>query len=204
MKFVAFFVSLLTAASVFAAEDCVTPQPEDNLHLTYPAHSALRAPVQVQFALENDVLVANFEVRTPTINAKPELGPGEYPYYFDVVELFVSVENQPEPFPYYEFELSPYNQSFDVRIDDLKKPFDYNVNVGAEHEATRVPGGWKGQIAIPLKNLNWKGDPRHIVGNAYAILGKNPERSYWSLSLPPEAKPNFHEPRFFKPLLKCQ
>lgn len=72
--------------------------------------------------------------------------------------------------------------------------------MGVKHSVQRFPGGWNGEIIIPMENLGWNGDPCQIMGNAFAILGK-PPRSFWSLNLPPEVKPNFHKPEYFKPLL---
>lgn len=73
--------------------------------------------------------------------------------------------------------------------------------MGLRHSVQRTSSGWKAQMRIPLGNLKWNGDLTTIVGNAYAILGKTPNRSYWSLSLPPQKKLRFHQPEFFRPLL---
>ncbi len=196
---------LATVLSPFLqAAPCVLPQQKQVLQLSYPAQSPLRQPVDVQFELNGDVLSIFFEVRSSAINAKPTLGPGEYPFQHDVVELFISAGGRGSPMPYYEIELSPYDQIFEVRIDDLKKPFINNIDMGIEHEVKRTPTGWTAQMSIPLEGLNWNGDPASIIGNAYAIQGRAPSRSYWSLSLPHQLKPNFHQPQFFKPLLSCE
>ena len=196
------FLFTLLAGSLAIAADCVTaPEP---LHLTYPAKSNLQQPVAVQFALEGDLLHARFEIKNPSINAKRVLAKGEYPYQHDVVELFLSVNSSASPnLPYYEFELSPYDQTFNVQILDLHKPFINNIDIGSTHHAEIIPGGWRGQLTIPLKNIGWSGDVSKITGNAYAITGASPQRSYWSLSIPQQPKPNFHQPQFFRPLVKC-
>lgn len=174
----------------------------ENLHLSYPALQNIVSPVQVNFELQGDTLHAHFEVTASEINAKENLAPNEYPYQFDVVELFVSVEGmQSTHLPYYEFEVSPFNQELQVKIIDLKKPFQNGVQTGFQHSTQRTPTGWNADLFIPLENLGWNGDASQVIGNAYAILGKSPHRMYWSRSLPVQQKPNFHQPAFFQPFL---
>ena len=194
------FLATFLAAPIAIAADCTTAPTA--LHLSYPAKSNLVRPAAVQFKLEGDVLHAHFEVKNRNINAKKVLAPNEFPYQHDVVELFLSV-NGPANLPYFEFELSPYDQTFNVQINDLHKPFIDNINVGSLHHAEIIPGGWRGDLAIPLKAIGWDGNPAKITGNAYAITGIAPHRSYWSLSIPQQPKPNFHQPQFFRPLVQC-
>lgn len=100
MKVFSVIALLSTASSAFACD----------LSLVAPARSGLKDPVQATAVLENETLNVRFVVSAPTLNAKPALGPNEYPYQFDVVELFVSFSDS--GFPYFEFEVSPYNQTF--------------------------------------------------------------------------------------------
>ncbi len=176
-----------------------------SLHLVSPAQSTLASPVAVTFERHDAVLLANFVIQTPTIDEKPNLAPGEYPYQHDVVEVFVSITGDCQRIvsnlPYYEFEVSPLGQSFEVKIIDPKRKRIDGIKTGATYAAAKIPGGWKAQIAIPLTNLGWKGDSSKIVGNAFAILGARPNRSYWSLFLPPQTTPNFHKPAAFRCLV---
>jgi hypothetical protein len=135
------------------------------------------------------------------LNAKKVFAPGEYPYQFDVVELFVTFSAT--GFPYYEFEVSPYNQTFQVRIVSAKQHQE-GVDLGLVSSATISPPGWTAELKIPLKPLGWDGDPNNIRGNLYSILGPSQERSYWSAFLPRAKKANFHQPQYFKPLLSCR
>ena len=196
MKFSSVIFSLL----IFAANSPLWAS-EKTLNLVSPASSELQSPVTVQMALEENILHARFEVQAKEINGKEHLGKGEYPYQFDVVELFISVSGTDAHTPYYEFEVSPYDEDFQVKVIDLKKPFQEGIQMGLKHFVQRHAGGWTADLWIPLENLGWDADPSKIVGNAYSILGKAPNRSFWSLSLPPMKKPNFHQPMFFKPLL---
>ena len=172
-----------------------------DLSLVAPAKSALNKPVQANASLANDILAVSYSVTAPSLNAIKTLGPRQYPYMFDVVELFVTFSET--GFPYFEFEVSPYNQTFQVKIVSLTEPFQEGLDLGLVSEATLRPGGWTADLKIPLKALGWDGDPRTIRGNFYSVLERAP-RSYWSAFLPPARKPNFHQPQFFQPLLQCE
>jgi hypothetical protein len=169
------------------------------LSLVAPATSALKHPVQVNAALVDDALSVRFAVSTASLNAKKILEPGEYPYQFDVVELFVTFSDT--GFPYFEFEVSPFNQTFQVRIASAKQHHE-GVDLGLTSTAAIVPGGWTADLRIPLKALSWDGDPGKIRGNFYATLGRG-QRSYWSAFLPKAVRANFHQPEYFMPLLQC-
>jgi len=171
-----------------------------DLTLVSPARSALKKPVQVTAALAGDILIAGFSVTSPLLNARKVLGPKQYPYMFDVVELFVTFSET--GFPYFEFEVSPYNQTFQVRIVSRTRRQE-GVDLGLTSSATLRPGGWSAEMKVPLTALGWDGDPAKIRGNFYAVLQRTP-RSYWSSFLPKAAKPNFHQPQYFRPLLQCK
>ena len=134
------------------------------------------------------------------LNAKKTLGPKQYPYMFDVVEVFVTVSET--GFPYYEFEVSPYNQTFQVRI--VKgKPFQDGVDLGLVSSAKIVPGGWTAEMKIPLKPLGWDGDPGENPGQSLFCSGTS---SRAATGVPSCRKPKsriFISRNFFKPLLQC-
>jgi Carbohydrate family 9 binding domain-like len=190
MKFLVLVAVLLNGAGAMACE----------LSLVAPVTSALKNPVEVHVSLADDALIARFSVSTPSLNAKKVLAQGEYPYQFDVVELFVTFSDS--GFPYYEFEVSPYNQTFQVRIISAKQHQE-GVDLGLTSTAAVVTGGWNVELKLPLKPLGWDGDPSKIRGNLYSILGQGRARSYWSAFLPKAAKPNFHQPQYFKALVSC-
>jgi hypothetical protein len=168
------------------------------LLLVAPAKSVLKNPVQVRAALADDILTAGFSVSSPSLNARKVLGPGQYPYMFDVVELFVTFSET--GFPYFEFEV---NQTFQVKIPGQGQPFQEGVDLGLTSTAALRPGGWNAELRIPLKSLGWDGDPTKIRGNFYSILGRGSTRSYWSTFSPKAKKANFHQPQFFQALLQC-
>src|SRR5882724_6025237 len=192
MKLLVVAAILLTSPGALACE----------LSLVAPAKSILKKPVQVRVSVAGDILTASYSVSTPSLNAKKKLGPRQFPYMFDVVELFVTFSDT--GFPYYEFEVSPFNQTFQVRIVSPTKPFQEGVELGLVSTANIVPGGWSAEMKIPLKSLGWDGDPKKIRGNFYAILERAPKQSFWSTFLPRAKKARFHQPRFFQPLLQCE
>jgi hypothetical protein len=191
MKLLIAMAILLTAPGALACD----------LSLVTPAKSVLKNPVQVRASLADDILTASFSVSAPSLNARKILGPGQYPYMFDVVELFVTFSET--GFPYFEFEVSPYNQIFQVKIVNHTQHQE-GVDLGLASAATVRPGGWVAELKIPLKPLGWDGDPAKIRGNFYAILERAPKRSFWSSFLPTASKANFHQPQFFQPLLQCE
>jgi hypothetical protein len=119
---------------------------------------------------------------------------------FDVVELFVTFSES--GFPYFEFDVSPFNQTLQVRIVSRTRHQE-GVDLGLVSSATNLQHGWTAELKIPLKPLGWDGDVRKIRGNFYSILERSP-RSYWSSFLPRAKAANFHQPRFFQPLLQCE
>jgi hypothetical protein len=171
-----------------------------DLSLVAPERSDLKNPVQASVALADDMLVARFSVTAPSLNAKKVLGAKEYPYQFDVVELFVTFSET--GFPYYEFEVSPYNQTFQVRIVSSRQHQE-GVDLGLMSTAIILPDGWAAELKMPLKPLGWDGDVGKVRGNLYSVLGQAHERSFWSAFLPKAQKPNFHQPQYFRPLLSC-
>jgi hypothetical protein len=187
---------LVLVAMVLASPDALAC----DLSLVAPAKSALRKPVQVRASLAHDTLIASYSVSTPTLNARKVLGAEQHPYMFDVVELFVTFSET--GFPYYEFEVSPFNQTFQVRIVSHAQHQE-GVDLGLVSSATIAPPGWTAELKIPLKSLGWDGDPRKIRGNFYSTLERAP-RSYWSSFLPEAKTANFHQPQFFQPLLQCE
>jgi hypothetical protein len=171
-----------------------------DLSLVAPAKTDLRNPVQAIASLAEDTLTVDYSVSTPSLNASKSLGAHQFPYMFDVVELFVTFSET--GFPYYEFEVSPYNQTFQVEIVSPTLHQE-GIDLGLVSSATVLPHGWRAELKIPLKSLGWDGDPATIRGNFYSIFGRAP-RSYWSSFLPRAKAANFHQPQFFQPLLQCK
>jgi len=179
----------------FSAQAC-------DLSLVAPATSALKKPAQAKASLADGILTTSYSVTAPSLNATKVFGPGQYPYMFDVVELFVTFSET--GYPYFEFEVSPYNQNFQVRILSHAQHQE-GVDLGLVSTATiRPASGWDAELKIPLKPLGWDGDQKKIRGNFYSILGRGSTRSYWSTFLPRARHADFHQPQFFQSLLQCE
>ena len=167
------------------------------------ANSAI-APVTVTLARDGDALVAHFKVTAATIVAKRQLAHDEYPYDFDVVELFVRNAKSGQP-GYFEFEVSPYDQSLQVNVIEPRQQYCFGIKDGFAHTATITSTGWEAQLRIPLTSIGWRsGQPVELVGNAYAALGTANQCVYWSLFELPPGKPDFHVPGAFRPLLSAR
>ncbi len=155
-------------------------------------------PASISLAITGDRLIAQFKVTAKEIFAKRDLGRNNYPYEFDVVELFVTCSNAERP-AYFEYEVSPYNQSLQVNVIEPRQEYYFGVKSGFEHSAQISTDGWTAEMKIPLANIGWRpGASGEIRGNAYAALGQAEKRAYWSLFELPPGKPDFHVPSAFK------
>lgn len=207
-----FSLTLLLAPVTFAhmtPKNCVpTFDGFKELNLVNPKKSNLNNPVQVQWNLDGKDLIVHFDVNTPVQHEKKNFIEGDYPFNYDVVEVFVAVNDpKDKAFAYYEFEITPNKQRFDVKVsvsEDGKKKSENNIDVGAQASAERTAKSWSGSFSIPLEKLGWKGDANFVRGNFYAIIGKKPARTYWSTFLPQQEKAQFHLPEYFKPLFECK
>ena len=185
-------------AQAQSAPSEATPQ---TLNLIFPSHGEEGEATRVNYYLKDDTLVVTYEVTTRDVNPE-KMGDTEI-YNGNVVELFICTTASPAqtPRPYYEFEVSPYNQELQVLIDKNGK-FNEKWNTPKFTHSTTIRTdrpGWDAMMEIPLKDLAWNGDPATLVGNAFAILGAQGVRRFYSAYLPQQLKPNFHEPAFFKP-----
>lgn len=178
------------------------------LNLVSPAKSKYKKPVTVDWTLNGNDLLVDFKVNLPVLNANADKSKG-FPYQFDVVEVFVRVDDpKAKEFSYYEFEVTPHAQIFNVRVDvnsKGEKKFINGVDVGsyAEGSVAKDKKSWSGSFRIPLDRLGWKGDKSFVQGNFFAILDKKPNKTFWSTYLPPQKTAAFHKPEFFQPLFTC-
>lgn len=167
----------------------VHPNP---LKTALPAGSG----VSIDFELKNGTLIARFDVRYPGTNVNPALAKGDPQWGlwdWDVVELFLECGRESDG-SYLEFQVSPLGQHFELKIFEPRKRFDRDFRSGFQHEAKQVSEGhWQAEMRIPFKGNR----PR---GNAFAILGPEGAKTYWSLFLGPQEIPDFHLPERFSEL----
>lgn len=195
------FVGLHLSSQLAESQSAGAGATPQDLHLVFPAHGVKGEATQVRYTLTNNTLIVNYVVTTRNVNPG-KIGDTEI-YNGNVVELFICTTARPgqTPRPYYEFNVSPYDQELQVLIDKNGKfnekwktaKFQHSVTVHTDRP------GWDAAMEIPLNDLGWNGDPASVAGNAFSILGAKGVRRFYSAYLPPQQKPNFHQPSFFKP-----
>jgi hypothetical protein len=171
-----------------------------------PARSGSTTRVETEISLKGALLSALFKVRSAQPSSvNPGLAAGESQWGlwdWDVIELFVSCSRNSARLPYYEFQVSPLGQHFELEIFEPRKRYNRDFRSGFTRVVRRTGEcEWEAELGIPLSLLGWDGDPSSVTGNAYAILGPKESRTYWSLFLGPQQKPDFHLPTLFKPLV---
>jgi hypothetical protein len=178
--------------------------PPRALNLVHPAVApAGLGPVSVALALQGDELTVRFDVTAASSHSNPALARDAAQWGlwdWDVVELFIQPRaNDPT---YYEFQVSPLDQFFELEIFEPRKRFNKEYSSGFGHKASSRPGGWTAEMRISLAKLGWNGEATTLRGNAFAIIGGGAPspRSYWSLFLSQQQKPDFHLPEKFLPL----
>lgn len=183
---------------------CTPKHDVVNLNLVNPASSPLSQPVQVRYELNNDLLEVSFQVNSSVLHKKDVYGPADYPFQYDVAEVFITVEDTSAArFSYFEFEVTPLGQIYDLRLDVVNGK---RSGVDIEPVATQARYSdkeWSATFTIPLSRIGWNGDASKLRGNFFTIIGKTP-RTYWSAFLPQQQKANFHKPEYFQPLFDCK
>lgn len=119
---------------------------------------------------------------------------------YDVVELFFYAADRKS---YYEFQLSPLNQGFQLEIFKPRISFCTPLDWSWQSDCQIIGNkSWKGFIKIPLEIFS-KGPQlefSEIFGNVHAILGEKNLRKYYSLNpyKPSQGDgPDFHRPGHF-------
>jgi hypothetical protein len=110
------------------------------LRLVFPTDGEEGEAIWVRYSLTDETLIVTYEVTTRDIN--PERMSDTQIYNGNVVELFICTTARPAQMlrPYYEFEVSPYNQELQVLID-MKGKFNEKWSTGKfRHSATIQEG----------------------------------------------------------------
>ena len=188
----------------FSSALCTPKHDVLDLNLVHPARSQFSQPVQVRYAIVDKDLHVSFQVNFPVLHKKDVYDSNDYPFQFDVAEVFITVDDPGSAkFSYYEFELTPLGQVYDLRLDVVNGK---RTGVDIDPVVTQARASateWSASFIIPLARIGWTGDASRVRGNFFTIMGKTP-RTYWSAFLPQQQKPNFHKPEFFQPLFNCK
>lgn len=155
----------------------------------------------------NEVLRVDFSVIDAKLNVKASL-PKDQPamnlWDSDVCEIFLSTaqdESAVASAPYFEFQISPLGQYFELKIIEPRKQMDFSFRSGLRYGATVLSTNrWTSWIELPLKSLGL--DPtQKLFGNAYACLLREPHRIYLSAfhssKLITKGNADFHLPQHF-------
>lgn len=175
------------------------------LHLVHAVDPASVRGIDVSVGIGSTAseLLVRFEVRGSEPFVNPDLPRGESQWglwNWDVVEVFVQA---PDSSRYFEFQISPLGQQFELEIRKPREDMDRTYRSGFQARAQRsAEDRWEATFRIPWAALGQAdGAPAVIRGNAFAILGEGSRRSYWSLFTPPQSSPDFHIPAHFQQLL---
>lgn len=164
------------------------------LHLVHGPRLRAHQKVSVGFGFTGTELLVRIEVRGFEPHVQADLGPaGSGPHWglweSDVVEIFIA-----EPgthLPYYEFQISPLGQYFELEILEPRKKINRDYRSGGKWSAKRVgDDAWDALFRIPWKTPQ-------ILCNVFAVLGESAEKRHLGLFTPPQAEPDFHLPEYF-------
>ena len=164
--------------------------------------------VGVALVLKDDGLLrVDFTVMDAKLNARktfPMNEPAWGLWDCDVCELFISSaqeESQVATAPYFEFQVSPFSQYFELKVlkprTEMDKAFRSGVKIGAKVRTTQA---WSAWMEIPLAALDLD-STKPLYGNATACLLREPHRAYLSSHHEEGVKPDFHRPQDFRSLI---
>ncbi len=168
-------------------------------------NKSIKPKITLNYFIENDHLNINFTVApylNPLINHSYSLNQSSIGLWdYDVVEAFIAVSsnNNTNLHHYYEFQLSPLNQYFELEIFEPRKKLNEKYTSKFLHISNVIDHKWDAQFQIPLSSIQCK-DKSLLYGNFFSCLGNETERSYWSAYLPNQVKPDFHLPQYFRKL----
>ena len=154
---------------------------------------------QVRALWSKQTLYLRFECRYRELHVFTDSDPNgrrDHLWERDVAEAFL----QPDPsvpHAYKEFEVSPNGLWIDLDISpgakpDLKSGMQQSV---ALDEKTHT---WDAELAIPMKALTAKFDPRSVWRvNFFRVEGREEPRGYYAWQPTRTPQPNFHVPAAF-------
>ena len=157
-------------------------------------------------SLQGEIFRADFLAEGHELNARPKLSKTEPVWGLwdsDVCEVFLSSAQREEGVagaPYFEFQVSPFAQFFELKIFEPRNRADEHFRSGLKVSAKILTThSWQGSIEISLSALGIHRDGP-LFGGLFACLGRArpPEgRRYYALHLPAQGQPDFHVPAAF-------
>jgi len=178
------------------------------LSLIYSENKRLKPPsVFYKYSQSENFLTIQYRITNSPIFAdqyRPKNRSCFGLWMMDVVEFFGRLKGNPT---YYEFQVSPYGQFFELEvIEPVKRiDLDYKGELKKSASISKNKTSWNAKMIIPIESLmgnRIESFSKPIIeGNFFAILSKPFNRFYFSAFLPKIKKnPNFHQPKYFKKL----
>lgn len=119
---------------------------------------------------------------------------------YDVSELFLSSaqdEAAVKSAPYFEFQVSPFSQHFELKIMEPRVRFDETFRSGVKVASTiKSVKAWQATLEVPLEALSCQWD-RPLYGGIFACLLTDPHRAYFAAHGQTQDVPDFHRPDLF-------
>lgn len=154
--------------------------------------------VQIFLTSYNNTNNLIVEIDAPFYNdTAPEASPGPFDklWEYEVVELFLLSSTTKH---YIELEFSPHGHYLVLLLTDERQVLKTMLTLPWFYTNITENGRWYGQALIPQAHL-----PANIDRfNAYAIHGKDEQRTYQALYPAPSnsTKPDFHRLELFQPI----
>ncbi len=169
--------------------------------------SVIDVEVTLKKQKEELLLKVDFRVTAAALNVNKKLlkdASQDGLWNWDVVEIFLASQgSQGKRATYYEFQVSPLGQFFELEIFEPRKRVNPDFKSGIQVNAvieSETPALWDATLYIPLAPIGHK-PGNEIIGNICACLGTEKKREYYSAFLPPQERPDFHLPQYFQKLI---
>ena len=161
----------------FSSALCTPKHDVLDLNLVHPASTQQSQPVQVRYAIVNNDLQVSFQVNSPVLHKKDVYDSNDYPFQYDVAEVFITVDDpSAAKFSYYEFEVTPLGQVYDLRLNVVNGK---RAGVDIEPVVTSARASateWSATFVIPMARIGWNGDVSRLRGNFFTIIGNTKSR----------------------------
>lgn len=154
---------------------------------------------EVRFNQLDSALEFEFEILTKeALNLCPYTGKSIWGLWdYDVVEIFLQERKNPNEVnaPYYEFQLSPGNKQFFLKIIRPREIYYSPLHLAWLGKTETTNQGWKAQFNLSQLPITCN---KHLYMGVFAILGKN-DKSYFSYK-PNDDILDYHRPQHFSKL----
>lgn len=179
-----------------------------NLNCIHPNNQIYNTSIEVIYKMNSDsidieFIINPYNLNISNINRSFQLDNSSIGLWdYDVVEVFIanSDESNHNLNHYFEFNVSPLNQYFELEIFKPREKTNSHFKSNFIHKTALFENTWNTKINIPLNIFGKSNNLFNLYGNFCACLGSAENRTYWSSYLPVQSKPDFHLPQYFRKL----